>query len=567
MKTVIRYSLLLLLLAVLSCPVVAQERFSEAEVNQEKMFIEANREKLLGHFDKAITILRELHRQQGDNAAITYELGRLLQAEGQLEEAIRYLQLATTLDPANEWYPKFLADIYQQEGRNAEGAALYEKLVQNSPNDEFLYFRWAYFLVRAQQVDKALKVYDELEKRVGLNEEIARRKHTLYLGMGDTKRASRELERLAEAFPTAIAYQHLLADFYESQGDTAAARKVYERIISQNPSDPQAQLALAGGSNVQNDELRYLADLQPAFERSDVPIDQKISKLYPFITKVAATGDRELADAALLLTQIMEVIHSNEAKPFAAAGDLYYHSGRPQEAIAKYRETLERDENVFPVWEQLLVSLYETGDTKGLYQTANAALDVFPNRAIIQYYLAIAAIQQGNYTEALDAISLAELMSGRDPELLSAAKALAGEVYSYQKKAADAAAAFAKALTLAPRSPEVNYRYSQYMLAQNQLPAAKNAARIAVDAASDNPYYAYGMARILYEEKAYDQAEQQLAEARKNGARYWASALELSGDVQFQLNQVEKAVEYWQQAKVLAGANPRLDIKITNRSL
>ena len=59
----IRTSVLSLLLFFLIVPVFAQEQITEEEVNQEKLLIEANREKLLGNYDKAITMLRELFRQ------------------------------------------------------------------------------------------------------------------------------------------------------------------------------------------------------------------------------------------------------------------------------------------------------------------------------------------------------------------------------------------------------------------------------------------------------------------------------------------------------------------------
>ena len=84
------------LLLLLSCAIGwSQEQLTEEDVNRESMLIEANREKLLGNYDKAITLLRELYRQDDENAAVAYELGRLLHAEGKLEEAIRYLKVAT----------------------------------------------------------------------------------------------------------------------------------------------------------------------------------------------------------------------------------------------------------------------------------------------------------------------------------------------------------------------------------------------------------------------------------------------------------------------------------------
>ena len=563
----IRNSILSLLL-LLSCAIGwSQEQLTEEDVNRESMLIEANREKLLGNYDKAITLLRELYRQDDENAAVAYELGRLLHAEGKLEEAIRYLKVATKQAPDNEWYLKFLADIYQQEGRNREGAELYETLVEQSPEDQYLAFRLAYFLVRAQEIDKAIKVYEDLEKEIGVNEEIARRKHALFLGVGDSKRAARALVDLTEAYPQVISYKHLLANFYESQGDQDAARKVYEQIVEQNPDDPKAQLALAGGSNIRQDELRYLADLRPAFERSDVDVDLKISKLYPFITQVVETGDPVIADAALELTSIMEDLHNSDPKPFSAAGDLLFHSGRKQEAIAKYQATIERDENVFPVWEQLLVSLYETGDAEGLYDTANDALDVFPNRAVIQYYLAIGADATGQYDDALDAVSMANMMSGRNPNLRAEVRALEGQILAHRNDQSGARSAFADALELAPESPDVNYRYADFLLAQNQIDQATKAAEKAVKAQRTHPYYAELSARIAYRQENYETAEEWMIIARNQGAKYWPEALELSGDIQFQLKNVEQAVTYWEQARALGENSQRLLDKIANRSL
>ncbi len=542
-------------------------QISEAQVNLEKRFIEANREKLLGNLDKAITILREMLREDATNAAVAFELGRILYASGDAEDAVKHLKMATAADSQNEWYPKFLADVYQQQGRNVEGAALYGSLVEQSPNDQQLYFKQAFFLVRAQKLNEALVVYDALEKRIGINEEIIRRRHTLFMGMGDAKRAAKELERLTVAFPTVLAYQHQLAAFHESQGDAAAARKVYEQIIRMSPKDAKAQLALAGGSNAQADELGYLASLQPSFERADVAVDLKIAKLYPFITQVAETGDVRIADAALALTSTMERIHGGDAKPLAAAGDLYFHSGRLPEAIEKYRATIARDESVYAVWEQLLSALHRTGDMAALYKTANEALDVFPNRATVPYYVAIGADGLKRYADALDALDMAALMSTKNPQLQADIKALEGQIYQHQGDDAKAAAAFKAARELMPDSPEVNYRYGQHLLARGNIKDAKAAAQKAADTDAAHPYYAVGLAQVLYAEGSYDKAETWLAAARKAGAAYWPAALELSGDVLFQLKRTDEAVDFWQQAKTRGGDNPRLTDKITNRKI
>ncbi|MEZ4985576.1 MAG: tetratricopeptide repeat protein [Saprospiraceae bacterium] len=557
----------LFLLLALTVSVVAQEQITEEQVNREKMFIEANREKLMGNLDNAIQILRELLRQDGKNAAVAYELGRLLEAKGDTEDAIKHLKMAAEIETDNEWYTKHLADLYMEEGRNQEGAALYERLAKQSPSDTYIHFKWAFFLVKAQRYDEALSVYDNLEKRIGLNEEIIRRKHTLYVGMGDNKKAAKELERLANAFPTVLEYQHLLASFYESIGDSASALSVYQRIAALDPEDPKARIALTGGSNMAANELRYMEELQPIFERPDVDVDLKISKLYPFITKVTETRDTSFANAALQLTDRMEKAHSGNAKPFAAAGDLYYHSGRLPQAIEKYEATLERDENVFPVWQQLLTAYYEMGDMQGLFRKANDALDVFPNRAIIQFYLAIAADGLKKYDQALDAISMADMMSGRDNNLRAEVKALEGTILLHQGKEADAGKALAEAVQLAPNAPEVNYRYGLYLLATDNLKNANQVATKAVNANPSHPYYAFGLAQIHYRANEFDKAATLLEKAATYGAYWWPDAQELLGDTQFKRGQVDEAVRHWQRALQLNPQNTRLSSKIANRSL
>ena len=562
-----RNTLLYILFLIFITPLCLEAQVAEDDIRREGTFIDANREKLLGNFDKAISILRELHRQDAENPGITYELGRLYQALGNTEEAIRFLKKSTDLDPTNEWYPKFLADIYQEEGRNKDGAELYEKLIKQSPNDQYLYFKHAYFLVRAQEINKALKVYNELEKRIGYNEEIARRKHTLFMGMGDIPKAEKELVRLTEAYPGRLDFLHLLASFYETKGDQKDAFRVYEKIILRSPNDPKAALALSGKSTVKNDEIQYLAAMIPIFERTDVDLDLKISKLLPFITNVANTGDITIANAAIQLTDILEEVHGGDAKVYAAAGDLHYHSGQLQKAALKYQATVDRDKSVFSVWMQLLTCHYEMGDFENLLSVTNDALDVYPNRAILQFYLALANEALDDYDNALANLKLAGIMAGKNTDLLTQIKALEGQIYYHKNNNNKATDRFKEAMTLNDHSPEFNYRYGQYLLATGDIKQAKNQAKKAAEAASFNPYYTFGWAKILYTSTDYKAAKAQLDLSLKAGASYWPHALELAGDIQFQLKNIDEAVQWWQKALEKGSTSEQLRNKISNRSL
>lgn len=544
---------------------------TEEELATQQTFIEAGREKVLGHDEKAIELYRQVLERDSRNAAASFEIGRIYLSKSEQAEAVRYLKQAFEWAPDNLWYARFLADAYQGAGRNAEAAALYEQLVIKAPADTDLYLKWAYFLVRAQEIDRAIKVYDDLESRLGVNEEVSRRKHSLYLGQGDTRRAGRELEKLIETFPTQTEYRHLLAGFYQSTNEQARARTVFEEILRIDPNDAKAQLALqqqaSGATATGSTDQQYLAGLMPIFERADVALDLKIGKLLPFITRVAETGDRALADAALPLTQVLERIHPDEAKPFSAAGDLYFHSGRYAEARDKYLATVARDETVYAVWEQLLTALYYTADLATLTRQAETALDIFPNRPLIYYYYALGADAQQQTDDALDALDQALLMAGRDERLKAQLSGLQAQVQAHAGQLEAAERNLEAAASVISDVPLLAHHRAQVQLVRNRLEEAVKQAATAAAAAPADRYIQAGYAQALYRKQQYAEARAQLEPVFSGNEPNWPALWELRGDIAYQLGEVDEAVRLWEKARNQGSKSKNLAKKIADRQL
>lgn len=390
---------------------------SESSVKAESNFIEAKREAMLGRTDKAIELFKVIVDLEPDNDPARFELGRLLYAAGETSDAIDQLKEAFAQRP-NEIYAAFLAELYQASGRNKEGADLYTQLIKDHPQKEEYYLGKASFLVRDQDIKGAIAVYNELEKRIGVNVELARRKHSLYLGQGDVKKAEKELLTLIDTYPKAINYRHLLAGFYQSQQEEQKARKTYRDILELQPADVKAQLALqefdsgkAGG----DDDAQLIALLG----RSDVDIDLKIGKLLPLVQQVASGGRTpEIGRRALRLAAELRRVHPDDAKAAAIEGDLLFHTGQLTKAAETYRQTLELDDTVYPVWEQLLVTLYLDNQIVALRDYAEEALDVYPNRPAIYLYYALGEALRADFGEALDLLDQASLMLSGKPRQL-----------------------------------------------------------------------------------------------------------------------------------------------------
>ncbi len=427
-----RYFTFLLLFFVSLFSLEAQ--VTEMEVRIQEIFLKGTQANLMGEFDKAEEFFKSVLTKDPKNGMSAFELSRALEKQDKNDEAIKYAKRAIEIDENNKWFKLFLADLYQKTEDNRAGANVYQQLVAEYPHFEEYYLKQAFFLVRDGAPAEAIKIYETLEAKIGINEELTRRKHTLLIGTGDADGAANELKKLIAAFPKNKTYQHLLADFYIQANQMGKAQKVYKDILKMDPEDAAAKLAIAGEMKKSGNDSEYLTSLKPIFENQKVGLDMKIKELIPMIQRVAKYNDATLADEALQLCNILDEVHPEQAKVQSIAGDLYYYSNRKQEARKYYEKTLELDETVYLVWEQLLYSQRDLGDHKAMLKTSEEAMDVFPNQGAIYYLNGYAAGAEGDYADALTSLQQAAMMSSRNLPLNLDVKARMGWTYTKMKK-------------------------------------------------------------------------------------------------------------------------------------
>jgi tetratricopeptide (TPR) repeat protein len=445
---------LICILVFLSGPLAVAQKYTEAEVNLEKMLIDASREKFLKNYDKAIAILEKAQELVPEDAAVAYELGKLYGEKGDNAKAEKMLKIAVQQGQGNEWYYRSLLDLYRQTGQYENALTLCEELVDKKPHKKDYYFDLAWYNTVLNKYSKALKVYDRMESKFGYSEQIATRKHRLYLVSGDKKKAEKEYLKLIDTYPANVNYRFFLARFYENQGEETKAIQVYRDVLNVDPGNAEATMAIAGSQSKNKNDLTYLEALKPVFEKEDLGIDLKIEKLIPIITKVANSADKELATAGVELTAILERVHPDDAKGFAASGDLLYHSNQLQPALEKYQKALSLSENNFLVWENVMYIHLELGDYQKLLTTSENVMDIFPNKAVIYYLNGLANHESGNNSEALSSLSQSLLMSARDGVLKYKIYKLQGKIYCENGQQDKAQKAFNKAIELNSQEKE-----------------------------------------------------------------------------------------------------------------
>lgn len=543
-------------------------QITEAEIKLQELFIAANAEKLRGNYEKAIGLFESFLEKDKENGAANYELARLYDLEEKNDLALKTAEKAAAQDGSNIWYQMFLAELYLEMNEDKKAAGVYENLVEKNPDEADFYFKWAYFLVRSNETEKAIKVYSELEKKIGVNEEVSRRKHSLYLGLGNYKKAQKELDVLIEKYPKNPQYRHLLANFFEQTGDKAAAKNVYQQILKINPEDAQAKIALADGNKKNGNKEDYFAKLKDVFQNPSVLIDVKIAEIFPLVTQVADNGNKEIAADVLELAYILEEVHPNDAKSFSIIGDLLYYSNDKEKALEYYKKTLERDESVYLVWEQMLYVLADLKKYDQLVKESDNALDLYPNQGALFYLNGLGYSGLKKHKDAVSSLQQALIMASKNPRLKFQTHTLLGREYGALKQYERADKSFEEALKLNPQDPIVLNSYS-YSLAQRDggdLEKAKQMSATANDLAPNQPSFQDTYGWIFYQLKDYKNAKKWLAKAVEGSVEKDATILEHYGDALSQLGEDDAAVSAWQKALALE-ASAALEKKITERKV
>ncbi|MEL4178751.1 tetratricopeptide repeat protein [Roseateles sp. PN1] len=103
------------------------EELREATVQLARVYLKDGKD-----LAKAKSLYEGLHRDQPNKASGSYGLSRVYAAQGQTDEAIRYLERARTLGGADELpVDHRLGDAYLAKGDKAQAKAAYERFIAN----------------------------------------------------------------------------------------------------------------------------------------------------------------------------------------------------------------------------------------------------------------------------------------------------------------------------------------------------------------------------------------------------------------------------------------------------
>lgn len=380
-------------------------------------------------------------------------------------------------------------------------------------------------------------------------------------------------------------YWKLLAELYKSTGNMNGLVLVFDQLIRLSPTQQSYYFDRASANYAAGKTENALASYQliedkfgpsPALSRAreriakdkQHPENNGEINIKPDDVLSAAThfiAQRNFHSAAAILEKVAAT-HQEDALFLTLYGDVLYETGNLQGSLQYYKKALKVTDQLYGVWEKVLNIHIILGQYKEMAEVGENALSIYPNQAILYYYMAFALHREKQNNAALSNVKSALALDGDNKELQALITALQAEILIDERKPEEADRAFDKAIKLDPSNYQIMNNYAYYLALRNEnLDKAVLLIHKAAMASPQDASIADTYALILLKGGRYTEAKTWIEKALQNNEAENGVYLEHYGDILFLAGEQEKGVLQWKKAKDAGNDSSLLKRKINEK--
>lgn len=538
---------------------------NEATKEFEYLFIEGVKQRTFEKYDEAIKLFSRCLEINPSSSATLYEMANIHIARGDFQSAMYLLEKAVSFNPDNKYYHLLLVKVYQQNKLYEKAADQYELLSQLDPeNSDYNLYQGA-LLTMGGKTEKALALYNRLEKKMGVMEPISLGKQQIYLQQGNKVAAYNEIEKLIATFPSESKYYGLLAELYLADKKRDKALECYNKILVMNPEDGFVHLSIASFYIDGKEPGKAYDHIKLAFYNSELDLETKV-QMYMLLIQ---PGKNLISDTQQLeLLHILRDSHIDDERPIALTVDYFMSKKMADKARNELRLVLDMKKDNFVYWQQLLLINNELLDWSSMISDSKMALNYFPDQPLVYILQSVALLQQKKYDEIICVVDSGVVHSQNDPKMLSQLYTYKAEAYYNLKKYKEAFDLFDKVVALDPENFMAMNNYSYYLsLKGERLDVAEKLSAKVVQANPENATYLDTYAWVFFKKKDYQLAKFYMETALSKSSTEDSSVLvEHYGDILFFLNDTENALIQWNKSIQLGNTSEILKQKVIQKS-
>jgi len=541
---------------------------SAAQKNREdSFFISAENAKIMSRNKEAITDFDSCLRIDRSNGAACYELSRMFESLQNPQGALTFAIRAASLDTTNRWYRLSLADALVLNKQYRQAEAVFAKLHLQYPSNLDYLFNEGVLLSGLDEYDSAREVFDEIEQRTGVSEQLVYQQQLIDMKQGKVEAAAGEIGKLIRRDPYEPRYYGLLAQLYIRADKPQEAFQVYRDWLQKIPYNPQALIGMALYFREQGHNRKYEATMAKAFANPDMDVRDQIAFVYPYLRYVDTDSTKK--QEALMLCRMIVRAHPSYAGGYRLFGDMLLRSGEPDSALVQYHQALSLDGSKASTWQQVLLVYAGKQQDDSLLAVSERVMDRFPDDFMGYYFNGAANIYLHQFPAGIVTLTRALAIGTADLRLMDRIYILLGNAYMAIGNFPASDSCMEKSLAMYPDDPLVLNNYS-YNLAERdeQLPRAEKMSSLAVSLEPGNYAFEDTYAWVLFRLGRYRAAKKWMEKSLKDPrARSSPGYLEHYGDILYRLNRIAAAEVYWRLARLKGGPSPSLDRKIDNKKL
>lgn len=512
------------------------------------VFHQANSEKMIGHYEKAIALFEECLSLEAENPAVYFALSDLYEKMGDKTKTLTYAEKAYQFQQENKWYALRLADLYFERNEFGKTADLYAKIINDEKNID-LKFKYTDALIKAERFTEAVKMLDEIELETGKIPEVTFTKYDLLVGLGEIEKAEKELNDFMDENATDSDYKIMVAEFYMQQNKFDQSKKIIESILVLDPDYGQAYIMLADLELRQDNLTGAFSNLEIGFANEGVDFERKLQILRGLIP-YTSNDQRDFAEMRSGIGKLFDIIY-NPALKNSKLHEYYGFFWLTQENYTKaekeYQIACDLDPTSFNTWLQLLDTQKKLENYEGLFTNGKKAAELFPAQPIIYLLTGIGAKEIEAYQEAEEWLFLGKDLVVKDNPLSSEFLYQLGDMNFMRKDMDEGKFYFDQALQVYPSNVKVYADRAERMMKANNLPQAEAEIKKGLDIVPNSSKLLDVYGQILFQKKDYDAAKEAFLKALHDNYQD-AAILERCGDAFFLAGKPEEAVELWGDA-------------------
>ena len=538
----------------------------EQQRKYDYFFLEASRLKMQNDYGAAFDLLQHCLSINPNASSALYEISQYYMFLKQVPQGQAALEKAVENDPDNYWYSQGLANLYQQQDEKEKAMKLLEDMSIRFTDKLDPLYALLDIYNRQEQYDKVIATLNRIEEKMGKSEQLSMEKFRIYLQMKDNKNAFHEIESLVAEYPMDSRYQVVLGDVYMQNGKKEEAYNMYRKVLDAEPDNAMAMYSLASYYEETGQKDLYQQQLDTLLLNKKVPSETKLNVMRQFVVQNEQDG-KDSTRVISLFDRILEQEPDDAGIPMLYAQYLL-SKGMNKEAFPVLRQVLAIDPTNTAARMMLLGEAVRKEDYNDVIDLCEAGVETNPEMLEFYFYLAI-AYNQAERTDDVISIcqkALTQITADSKKEVVSDFYSILGDAYHTKDLNTEAYAAYDSALVYNPSNIGALNNYAYYLSVERRnLDKAEEMSYKTVKAESDNATYLDTYAWILFEKGNYAEARLYIDDAMKSDGGKSDVIVEHCGDIYYMTGDVDKALEYWNQALKIGSKSKTLQEKIRKK--